>query len=91
MSAYHRIEDRLAEMLDSPGVPSHRVLDGRPLARMARQRHQISDETLAAIEPLSVLRDLTVHSGGDISADRARDYLALADAVLYALRSKPSS
>jgi len=38
-----------------------------------------------------VLRDLTAHSGGDISVDRARDYLALADAVLYALRPKPSS
>ena len=38
-----------------------------------------------------MLRDLTLHSGGDIGADRARDYLALADAVLYALHSKPSS
>jgi hypothetical protein len=40
---------------------------------------------------VSVLRDQTAHSGGDISVDRARDYLALADAVLYALRQKPSS
>ena len=91
VAAYHRIEDRLAEMLDSPEVPPHSVLGGRALARMARQRGLISEETLAAIEGLSVLRDLTVHSGGDIGADRARDYLALADAVLYALRSKPSS
>ena len=91
MAAYMRIEDRLAEMLDSPDVPSHSVLGGRGLARMARQRGLISEETLAAIEGVSVLRDLTVHSGGDIDVDRARDYLALADAVLYALRSKPSS
>lgn len=78
-------------MLDSPGVPSHSVLGGRGLARMARQRGLISEETLAAIEGVSVLRDLTVHSGGDIGVDRARDYLALADAVLYALRSEASS
>ncbi len=91
VAAYHRIEDRLVQMLDSPGVPPHSRLGGRALARMARERDLISDETLAAIEGLSVLRDLTVHSGGDISVDRARDYLALADAVLYVLRSKPSS
>jgi len=93
VAAYHWIEDRLAEMLDSasPGERSYRLLGGRGLARMARQRGLISEETLAAIGGVSVLRDLTVHSGGDIGVDRARDYLALADAVLYALRSKPSS
>ena len=93
VAAHHRIEDRLAEMLDSasPGERSYSVLGGRALARMARQRGLISEETLAAIEGLSVLRDLTAHAGGDIGVDRARDYLALADAVLYALCSKPSS
>jgi hypothetical protein len=93
VAAYHRIEDRLAEMLDSasPGERSYSVLGGRALARMARQRGLINDETLAAIEGLSMLRDLTAHASGDIGVDRARDYLALADAVLYALRSKPST
>lgn len=67
------------------------MVSGGALARMARQRDLISDETLAAIEGLSVLRDLTVHVGSEISVDRARDFLALADAVLYALRAKPSS
>jgi hypothetical protein len=39
-----------------------------------------------------VLRDLTAHSPRDtIGVDRARDYLAMADAVLYALRAKPGS
>jgi hypothetical protein len=89
MAAYRQIEARLAEMLNSTGASS-RMLGGRALARQARQRNLISDETLAAIEGLSVLRDLTAHSSsGDIGVDRARDYLALADAVLYALRSKP--
>ena len=66
-------------------------MSGRALARLARQHDLISDETLAAIEGLSVLRNLTAHVGGEIGVDRARDYLALADDVLYALRSKPSS
>ena len=92
MAAYRRIEARLAEMLESAGVSlSRRMIDGQGMARLARQHDLISDETLAAVEGLSVLRDLTVHAGGDISAYRANDYLALADAVLYALRSKPSS
>lgn len=91
LEAYKRIEVRLAEVLASAGVPPSSAMGGRALARLARQRDLISDETLAAIEGLSVLRDLTAHSSsGDIGVDRARDYLALADAVLYALRSKPS-
>jgi len=91
LEAYERIEVRLAEVLDSAGVPPSSAMGGRALARLARKHDLISDETLAAIEGLSVLRDLTAHVGGDISVDRARDYLALADAVIYVLRSKPSS
>ena len=91
LEAYKRIEGRLAEMLASAGVESPGRVSGRVLAGVARQHDLISDETLAAIEGLSVLRNLTAHAGGDIGVDRANDYLALADAVLYALRSKPSS
>lgn len=60
----------------------------------ARERGLISDETLSAVEGPSVLRNLAAHShAGNIDIDRARahDYLALADAVLYALRAKPAS
>jgi hypothetical protein len=91
MEAFRQIEYRLIEMLDSSGTPPDRTMGSRGLARLARERGLISDETLAAIDGLAVLRNLTAHSGGEIGADRARDYLALADAVLYALRSKPSS
>ena len=90
LEAYKRIESRLAEMLDSAGEPPSSAMGSRALARLARERDLISDETLAAIEGLSVLRNLMAHSGGDIGVDRARDYLALADAVMYALRSKPA-
>lgn len=91
MEASRQIEYRLTEMLDDSGEPSPRRLGTRALARLARERGLISDETLAAIEGMSVLRNLVAHSRDDIGADRALDYLALADAVLYALRSKASS
>jgi hypothetical protein len=91
VTAYNRIEDRLAEILDSPGAPPHSGLSGWTLTKMARQRDLISDETVAAIDAMSVLRDLAAQSFGDISTDRAREYLTLADRVLYVLRSKPSS
>ena len=90
MEASRRIEYRLAEMLDDAGVP-HRRIGLRGLARLAQEHGLISDETLAAIEGMSVLRNLVAHVRGDIGVDRARDYLALADAVLYALRPKTSS
>jgi hypothetical protein len=92
VAAFQRIERRLSEVVDSysPRARPYTALGGRALARLARELDLISDETLAAIEGLSTLRDLTIHSGGEIGVDRARDYLALADAVMYALRPKPS-
>ena len=91
MEASKRIEYRLTEMLDGSGEPSPRRLGTRALARLARERGLISDETLAAIEGMSVLRNLVAHSRDDIGVDRALDYFALTDAVMYALRSKPSN
>ena len=91
-AAYARVEARLVEVLDSAGAPSASAVGGRALARLARSHELISDETLTAVEGLSVLRDLAAHGpGSTIGVERARDYLALADAVLYALRAKPGT
>jgi hypothetical protein len=92
LEAFARIEARLVALLDSGDVESYRTVGGRALARLARDQELISDETLTAVEGLAVLRNLAAHSPTDeIGADRARDYLALADAVLFALRAKPGS
>jgi hypothetical protein len=62
------------------------------LARLGQRQGLVSDETLNAIEGLAVVRNLSAHNPSDnISTDRARDYLALADAVLYPMRTKPSA
>lgn len=91
IAAYQRIEDRLTEILKSADALSLNWTRVRGLAKIASERGLISEEARGAIEGLSMLRDLSVQSGLDIGADRAREYLVMADAVLYALRPKASS
>jgi hypothetical protein len=92
LEAFARIEARLIALLDGADVESYRAVGGRALARLARDQGLISDETLTAVEGLAVLRNLAAHSPTDeIGAERARDYLALADAVLFALKATPDS
>ena len=78
LEAFARIEARLVALLDSADVESYRAVGGRALARLARDQGLISDETLTAVEGLSVLRNLAAHSPTDeIGAERARDYLCV--------------
>lgn len=59
------------------------------LARRAQQLGSISDETLNAIKGLAVLRNLAAHGqSGEVTLERAVDYLSLVDAVLFALRGQ---
>jgi hypothetical protein len=84
LEAFARIELRLDEILANAGAKeADAVKSGTALARLAHRRGLISDETLSAVQGLSVLRNLTAHSRTEtIGVDRARDYIALADAVL---------
>lgn len=62
MEASKRIEYRLTEILNGPGEPSQRRLGIRGLAELAQERSLISDETLAAVEGMSFLRNLVAYS-----------------------------
>jgi hypothetical protein len=87
LEAYARIEAQLIALLGGADV-EYRTVRGAALASKARAQELISDETLVAVEGLSILRSLAAHSPSDeIGTERARDYLALADAVLFALRT----
>ncbi len=92
LEAFSRIEIRLAQVLRegsdvwlAPGL-------GLMMAQTAHGLGLISDESLKAIEGLAILRNLVVNAPDvDPGAQRARDYIALADATLAALRHKPDS
>jgi hypothetical protein len=66
--------------------------DKMPLGRLvplAAERGLINAETVSAVQGLVVLRNLAAHGPareGEPSAQRAREYVALVQAVLYALR-----
>lgn len=89
LEAHARVEAVLRAVLQSRGVTeSSDQLGAVGLARLARSHGVVTDETAQAIEGLSVLRNLAAHGRArDVSAERARDYLALADGVLFAVES----
>jgi hypothetical protein len=89
MEAFGRIEARLGDLLRAVGLsPPKRT--AWQVADLAFDEHLISSETLDAVLGLQKLRNLAAHGAHDeIGRDRARDYLAMADAVLYAMRERP--
>ncbi|WP_298443163.1 hypothetical protein [Ferrimicrobium sp.] len=57
------------------------------LIRLALDKGTITPETAKAVEGITVMRNLAAHGrASEVTVERARDYLALADAVLYTLR-----
>lgn len=91
LEAFARIEKRLGDLLETAKLP-HTRRSGTALAKLAANHELISTETRDSIEGLSSLRNLAAHSPrDDIGSDRARDYIAMADAVLYVIRDKSES
>jgi hypothetical protein len=63
------------------------ILTASPRSARARAH---TPKTAQAVEGLAVLRNMAAHGrSNDVSAARAKDYLALVDAVLFALRAGP--
>lgn len=85
LEAFARVEGELRAQL--VGEAEGRHLGGTRLARLARERGRINDEMLKAVEGMAVLRNLAAHGGDELDKGRAREFLALADGVLFALKS----
>jgi hypothetical protein len=88
LDGHAAVEQALRELIDQvdPGQARHNVGAVR-LTSAALARGLITPETAKAIEGITVMRNLVAHGGAnDVTADRARDYLALVDAVLFSIR-----
>lgn len=91
MTAWSSIERALREKLGDIGVRQPSIA-GMTLARLVHEQGQISDATLSAIHGLAQLRNLAAHGRTDeIDREKALDYLTLADATLYAIKTWKST
>jgi hypothetical protein len=89
LQAFAGIERQLRELLVRSGLAPV-AGSALQLARQALDADLIRPETVSAVEGLAVLRNLVAHGReAQLDAPRARDYLALTDAVSYALKSPP--
>ena len=84
---YIRLERALHQLLLSAGSKPDERRATIELARQAASKGLITPETLNAFEGLTVLRNLVAHGRDEeVTEARARDYLALVDALLFAIR-----
>ena len=87
MAAWAEVERALRAKLGDLGVRQPSIA-GMMLARLARERGLISDASFQAIEGLAMLRNLAAHGRTEeVDREKALDYLTLADATLYAIKT----
>jgi hypothetical protein len=93
VEAFGQIELALRSLLEEHGVENlDRPWSVRGLAEVAHERGLITAETKDAIEGLSVMRNLAAHGvQEDISSKRAHEFVALSQAVLYAISANAKS
>lgn len=93
MDAHSLVEKELRDIVRTavPEAGVSRMAIGQ-LLRLAVDRKAITPETAKAVEGVTVMRNLAAHGrASEITVERAQDYLALVDAVLYALRQRPAA
>ena len=79
---YKRLQEITGQEFGSPPLPR----TAAALARDAHDRGLISTETLRAIEGITILRNLAAHGGaGEVTPDRAQEYLAQVEVLLWVL------
>lgn len=90
--ALRQIEVPLRALLEEDGEKDiHPSTTVRRLAADAEGRGLIAQDTEAAIEGLTVMRKLAVHSEEELSPRYAHEFVALSQAVLYTISTKARS
>jgi len=86
IEAYGRLEGALKSLLDEIEQEVDEKWDVLTLGRAAAQQSLITPQTMKAIEGLDILRNLAVHGKPeDVSRQRAHEFVALAQGVLYSI------
>jgi hypothetical protein len=90
--AFALVERELRRALTSIGESPPDATDAKDLAHRALERGLITPLTINAIEGIAVMRNLAVHGPRrEIAVKQAKEYLALVDSVLYAMRQNIKS
>ena len=86
LEAHKAIERELRDIVSSSGENTARMT-AMGMARLAAKKGLISEASVRSVEGISYLRNLAVHGGAhDITSEQAAEYVALADALLYAIK-----
>jgi hypothetical protein len=90
-ASYQQVGQALADMVESAEPGAAAGLNVGQLARAAHARGLINSANLDAVEGLGVMHTMAVldTNGERLEPARAREFVALAQAVLYALRTQP--
>jgi len=86
LSAYAELQNALIDRMVEAKVAGTNDLSGDELIEVALRKRVVSPQTAVAFRGLLVLRNLVGH-GGDVDVAKAREYLSLADAVVYAIET----
>jgi hypothetical protein len=90
-ASYQQVGWALADMVESAEPGAAAGLNVAQLARAAHARGLINTANLDAVQGLGVMHTMAVLDGNGerLEPAKAREYVALTEGVLYALRSQP--
>lgn len=90
LDTYVLLERQIRALLAEEGIEPNESLSVLELADVARRHGLLRPETANGIEGLTVMRNLVLSDleSGRLDPDRAREFVELAFALMYAIRSK---
>lgn len=86
--SYELVHRELQRIASEASVAEQADADTPSLVKALREAEVIDDETVSAVRGLTVLRKLAAHddgSGLSVTPERAREYVSLTEATLFAL------